>query len=288
MVKAKAKSKPTDSPSVIQLRQASLKLAGRWLWHDLDLAVKAGEFIAILGPNGSGKTSLLKVLLGLQPLNAGIVTVHGRPPRRGNPSIGYIPQQKSFDAGLPIRGRDLVRLGITGYHYGFGYEGGRSQLEAKVQQAIDAVGAASYADLPIGLLSGGEQQRLRIAQALVSQPSILLCDEPLLSLDLASQQSITKLIQDYRTASQAAVLFVTHEVNPVLPWVDRILYLANGRWVVDTPDKVLHSKTLSELYDTRIDVLRVRGRVLVVGAEDVALTASGAHHTHEGDIGDVH
>ena len=186
---------------------------------------------------------------------------------------------------LPIRGRDLVGLGVNGHRFGLG--GARHAMRL-VDQAIEAVDATSYASMPIGLLSGGEQQRLRIAQALVGKPSLLLCDEPLLSLDLSSQSKITSLLHDYRKKNGAAIIFVTHEINPVLPYVDRILYLANGRWLIDTPERVLQSKTLTKLYDTPIEVLHVRDRILVVGAEDVALTAAGMHHAHEKDIGDEH
>ncbi len=259
--------------NIVELKKASLKLGNRSLWNDLSMAVQAGEFIAILGSNGAGKTSLLQVLLGLQELTSGRALIDDAAPRKGNEIIGYIPQQRSFDKSLPLRGRDLVTLGLNGQKYGFG----RVSLSAnkQIDAAIKQVEATHYANKPIGPLSGGEQQRLRIAQALVSQPKLLLCDEPLLSLDLASQKSITKLIHDYKESTGAAVLFVTHEINPILPWVNRVLYLAGGRWVIDTPDNVLQSETLSTLYGTPIDVLKVRGRVLVVGAEDETLH----HHT---------
>jgi len=271
--------------TLIELRDATLARGGRELWRNLDVTVSGGEFIAVLGPNGAGKTSLLKVLLGLVPLAKGSVMIDGRPAERGNEQIGYIPQQKNFDATLPIRGRDLVSLGVNGNRYGFG---GRRHTARLVDHAIKAVGATRYASQPIGLLSGGEQQRLRIAQALAGQPELLLCDEPLLSLDLTSQGMVTSLLDDYRKEKNAAVIFVTHEINPVLPYVDRILYFAGGRWVIDTPERVLRSEILSELYGTPIDVLHIHDRVLVVGVEDEALTAAGVHHTHEGDIRDEH
>lgn len=257
---------------VVHLKDAWLQRGGRTIWKDLDLTVKPGEFIAVLGPNGSGKTSLLKVLLGLLPLDRGSVLIDGQPVRKGNKRVGYIPQHKNFDPYLPVRGRDLVQLGVNGHRYGIA--GNRKAVSAEIDKALRDVGADRYASMPIGLLSGGEQQRLRIAQALVGQPSLLLCDEPLLSLDLASQRTITELINDYRMRQDAAVIFVTHEINPILPWVDRVLYMANGRWVADKPDKVLRSKTLSKLYDTPIEVIRLKNRILVTGAED----ATAAHH----------
>lgn len=274
-----------DNKNLVELIDAGLERDGRRLWQGLDTAIKPGEFVAILGPNGAGKSSLIKVLLGLLPLTSGEARIAGKAPERGNEQIGYIPQQKGFDAMLPIRGRDLVELGINGHKFGLG---GKHQATHLVDRAIDAVGATNYATMPIGLLSGGEQQRLRIAQALVGRPDILLCDEPLLSLDLASQSKVTSLLNQYRKEHRAAILFVTHEINPVLPYVDRVLYLAHGHWVIDTPNRVLQSKTLTKLYGIPIEVLRIQERVLVVGAEDDALTTAGIHHAHEQEIGDEH
>jgi zinc/manganese transport system ATP-binding protein len=264
---AKPKTKESD---LLALENARLTLGGRTLWKDLSFRVRGGEFIAVLGPNGAGKSSLLRVLLGTIPVTAGTVALFGKDPERGNELVGYIPQQKSYDPTLPLRGRDLVQLGLNGYRYGMQRLSGADKQ--RLNKVIAAVGASAYADNPIGLLSGGEQQRLRIAQALVSEPRLLLCDEPLLSLDLSSQQTVTSLINAYRREHDAAVLFVTHEVNPVLPYIDKILYIANGKWVLDTPDKVLNSDTLSELYGAPIEVLHVHNRVLVVGTEDAGTT----------------
>jgi zinc/manganese transport system ATP-binding protein len=264
------------SAGIIRLERATLRRGKRTLWTDLDLSVSPGEFITVLGPNGSGKTSLLKVLLGLLPLSQGTVDILGRPVSRGNDRIGYILQQKGFDADVPIRGRDLVQLGATGNRYGFSPTG--SLEERRVDEAIEAVNASEYAGAPLGQLSGGQQQRLRVAQALVGKPDILLCDEPLLSLDVASQRAVTKLIDTYRREHQACVIFVTHEINPVLQYTDRILYLANGRWAVDRPDAVLRPDTLSKLYGTAIDVVRTKNRVLVLDTDD---TAAGGHHGGE-------
>ena len=221
----------------IRLADAALRFGERMLWDDLNLDVAAGEFLAVLGPNGSGKTSLLKVLLGLLSLSAGSVEVCGQEPRRGSSVVGYIPQQKSFDRDLPLRGRDLVRLGLDGHRWGVGLP--RRRDATAVAEVIAAVGATTYADAPIGLLSGGEQQRLRIAQALLGDPKVLLCDEPLLSLDLQHQQAVSALIDARRRQAGTSVVFVSHEVNPILPMVDRVLYLVGGRWAVGTPDEVM-------------------------------------------------
>ncbi len=261
----------------ISLRGAALRFGDRTLWAGLDLDVEPGEFLAVLGPNGSGKTTLLRVLLGLQPLHAGEVLVEGRPPRRGSAAIGYVPQQKALPEDLTLRARDLVGLGLDGDRLGLGLRG-RGERRRRVRTALESVGAAGYANAPVGRLSGGELQRLRVAQALVGDPAVLLCDEPLLSLDLAHQRVVTSLIEQRRRTADTAVLFVTHEINPVLQFVDRVLYLVDGRFRVGTPDEVMTSEALSELYRTDVDVLRLRGRLVVVGTDAVPHTGDDHHH----------
>src|SRR5690348_12132975 len=227
---------PAVAPTVA-LRGAGLSYASRRLWQDIDLSVAPGEFVAVLGPNGSGKTSLVKVLLGLTDLTSGSVEICGAPPKRGSNRIGYVPQQKGFDRAVPIEGVDLVGLGLDGHRWGFGLPSARRRR--RVDAAVAAVGASGFARSPVGRLSGGEQQRLRVAQALLGDPELLLCDEALLSLDLKHQREVVELIDAQRRASRIAVLFVTHEINPILPVVDRVLYLVGTRWTVGTPDEVL-------------------------------------------------
>ncbi|WP_437126558.1 metal ABC transporter ATP-binding protein [Nocardia mangyaensis] len=253
--------------AAIRLRAATLSFGERVLWRDLDLDVAPGEFIAVLGPNGSGKTSLLRVLLGRLELSSGTAQVAGEQASVGNSGIGYVPQQKTIDAGVQMRGVDLVGLGVDGHRWGLGWRR-RGERARKVEAAIDAVGARRFAHAPLDTLSGGEQQRLRVAQALVGDPSVLLCDEPLLSLDLANQRLVAELVDRRRREHDTAVLFVTHEINPILPLVDRVLYLVDGEFRIGTPDEVMTSETLSELYDTEVEVLRVRGRLVVVGTGD--------------------
>jgi zinc/manganese transport system ATP-binding protein len=255
--------------AVAELRAAAIRLGGRTLWDSLDLNVGAGEFVAVLGPNGAGKTTLLKVLLGLLELSAGTAAVAGLPPREGRDRVGYVPQLRAFDRELPLRGRDLVALG---------YDGPRREARAVVSAALAAVDAERYADAPIGRLSGGEQQRLRIAQALLGHPPLLLCDEPLLSLDISHQQEMTALLDRRRREDGTAVVFVTHEINPVLPYVDRVLYLAGGRWAIGSPADVFTSERLSELYGATIDVVRVRDRIVVLGADGEIEACH--HHVH--------
>jgi zinc/manganese transport system ATP-binding protein len=251
--------------SAIRLRDARVQYGERVLFEHLDLEVEPGEFLAVLGPNGAGKTTLLRVLLGLTELTSGTVEIDA--------PVGYIPQQHAFARDLPIRGRDLVQLGLDGHR--FGVPSTAKRTRAAVDAALDAVGARHYANSAIGRLSGGEQQRLRVAQALVADPNILLCDEPLLSLDLSQQQVVSELIDRRRREANTAVLFVTHEINPILQYVDRVLYLVGGQWAIGAPGEVLTSERLSALYGTSVDVVEVRDRIVVIGAEE------HAHHLHD-------
>lgn len=266
----------SPQPPTVRLRAATQRFGGREVWSGLDLEVAPGEFLAVLGPNGSGKTTLLKVLLGLLRLSEGTVEVGGTEPRRGSHLVGYVPQQKAFDRDIPLRGRDLVRMGLDGHRWGTGLP--NRVARRRVEQILAEVGATGYADAPLGRLSGGEQQRLRIAQALIGDPQVLLCDEPLLSLDLSHQQAASALIDRRRREHNTSVLFVTHEINPILPMVDRVLYLVGSRWAIGAPSEVLTSERLSALYGTPIDVLRVRGRIVIVGTPDAAHGDDGHHH----------
>ncbi|OCG73492.1 metal ABC transporter ATP-binding protein [Microbacterium sediminis] len=258
---------------LLEIRGAALRLRGRELWSGLDLDVRPGEFIAVLGPSGSGKTTLMRAILGLRELSEGSIRVAGQPARRGNRRIGYIPQQLPFPADTSLRARDLVGLGINGARFGLPIppRGARARVDA----LLEAVGATGYADSPVGRLSGGEQQRLRVGQALADDPRLLLCDEPLSSLDLANQQAVTAIIEAQR-AKGAAVLFVTHDVNPILNKVDRILYIAGGRFMLGTPAEVLQTSVLSDLYGAPVHVLRAGSQLVVVGIPD-----ADPHHAHE-------
>ena len=267
---------------VVDLSGARLAFGDRVLWDELNLAVRAGEFIAVLGPNGTGKTSLLKVLLGELPLSAGTVTVAGRPVTEGSDLIGYVPQHRAIDPGLTLRGSDLVGLGLDGHRWGVTSlrPSERSRRSAAVQTALRQVNADRLASVPVGVMSGGELQRVRIAQALASDPVLLLCDEPLLNLDPANARLVSALIDQRRRDANTAVLFVTHEVNPVLPYVDRVLYLVDGRFQVGTVDEVMTSDTLSRLYRADIQVVKVHGRYVVVG-EHIDHSGHTSGHTHE-------
>jgi zinc/manganese transport system ATP-binding protein len=258
---------------------AAVAFGNRVLWRDLDLDLAPGEFLAVLGPNGAGKSTFLKAVLGEQRLTAGDLRIAGRPVSRGARGVGYVPQQRSMDAATPLRARDLVGLGVDGHRWGVGRRSAADRR--RVDEALAAVGAAAYADAPIGLLSGGEQQRVRIAQALATDPQLLLCDEPLLSLDPRHQQAVAQIIDRRRREFGTAVVFVTHEINPVLEMVDRVLYIAEGRHRVGRPGEVMTSAVLSDLYQTPVDVLEIRGRLVVVGTPD---QPGGCEHHDDSDL----
>lgn len=263
---------------VLSISGAALERDGRVLWEGLDLDVQPGELIAVLGPSGSGKTTLLRAILGLDRLSAGTVTAlgvrrqaQGSSGRPGSRAIGYVAQQRPLPRDTALRGRDLVQLGVDGHRFGLPIP--RRGTRARVDALLAAVGASRFGGRAAGVLSGGEQQRLRVAQALADEPRLVLCDEPLTSLDLANQQAVVALIDRHRREKDAGILFVTHDINPILDRVDRILYLANGRFTLGTPDEVLTTEVLSRLYGIPVFVLRAGGRLVVVGAPD----ADGPH-----------
>jgi zinc/manganese transport system ATP-binding protein len=267
--------------AVVSLRGAAVRVGGRVVWEGVNLDVGPGEFVAVLGPNGVGKSTLLKVLLGLLPLSAGTVSVLGRPAGSANRDVGYLPQRRSFDPGLRIRGVDVVRLGLDGDRWGVPLPGGgarRRSARARVAELVDLVGASAFAERPIGELSGGEQQRLLIAQALARQPSMLLLDEPLDSLDLPNQAAVAGLVERICKDAGVAVLIVAHDVNPILTYLDTVVYLAHGGAVSGLPEAVITSATLSELYETRIEVLETSdGRLVVVGQPEATSYHPGLH-----------
>ena len=272
---------------MIELTGATVRLGGKRVFSDVSLHVGTGQFVAVLGPNGAGKSTLMRVILGLVKLQAGSVTVLGRAPAQARSAIGYLPQRHGFDSSTRIRGIDLVRLGLDGARWGIPLpipltkaSRDRRQAESeRVAETIALVGATSYAHRSIGELSGGEQQRLLIAQALVRSPQLLILDEPLDSLDLPNQAAVAALLRRICTTQGVSVLLVAHDVNPLLGYLDQVIYMAGGRAMSGPVEEVITSSTLSQLYGAPIEVLRTQdGRMVVFGQPE----APHVHgHRHE-------
>jgi zinc/manganese transport system ATP-binding protein len=253
---------------LLRLDGIGVRLGGREILRDVSFTVRAGEFTGLIGPNGAGKTTLLKVILGLQAPTAGQVLLNGgpRPRRGGGRLIGYVPQKLSIDPDMPLRARDVVALGIDGNRLGLPLpSAARREL---VAEALRAVGAETYADARVGELSGGEQQRVMIAHAVISRPQLLLLDEPLANLDLRSEQGIVAVLARLAREQQIAVLISAHDMNPLLRETDTVVYVAAGRAAAGRTDDVIRTEVLSALYGSHVDVLHVHGRVLVVAGEE--------------------
>jgi zinc/manganese transport system ATP-binding protein len=249
---------------VLRVERVSVSLAGRPVLRDVSFTVGSWELTGLIGSNGAGKTTLFRVILGLVSPREGRVLVAGHPLDRRNPLIGYVPQKIALDPDVPLRARDLVGLGLDGHRFGFPLPSRRRRM--LVEEILDAVDATGFADARVGSLSGGEQQRVMIAHALIGRPKLLLLDEPLANLDIRSGQEVTTLLSRIARRQGVAVLISAHEMNALLPVMDRVVYLAAGRAASGTTAEVVTTETLSALYGHHVDVLRVHGRILVVAS----------------------
>ncbi len=266
----------------VDLQDAAVRLGARTILSEVSLTVGRGQFVAVLGPNGAGKSTLMRAILGLVPLSGGRAGVLGTTPAQARTRIGYLPQRHGFGRGTRIRGIDLVRLGLDGARWGLDLpltaaaRARRRNGHERIRSMIELVGATAYAERPIGELSGGEQQRLLIAQALVREPEMLILDEPLDSLDIPNQIAVAALLRRICTLQQVAVLLVAHDVNPLLGYLDLVAYLAAGRALSGIVDEVITPPRLSDLYGAPVEVLRTAGgRLVVVGQPEAP-----HHHGH--------
>ena len=253
-------------PDLLALDDIGVRLGGRQVLSDVTFSLRKGEFTGIIGPNGAGKTTLLRVILGLLEPSGGRVLIDGEPvDSKSKSAIGYVPQKLVIDPDMPLRARDVVGLGLDGHRLGFAFPS--RQRRDRIEAALSDVGAARYADARVGELSGGEQQRVLIAHALISRPKLLLLDEPLANLDLKSEQEIVAVLGRLAREQQIAILLSAHDMNPLLGVMDRIVYVANGRAATGATDEVVTSEGLTRLYGHHVDVVRVHNRVLVVAGE---------------------
>lgn len=267
--------------AAIALRDVRLVLGDRIVLDGISLSIASGEFIGVLGPNGSGKTTMMRAVLGLIPVGQGTIRVLGLPATRGNPAIGYMPQTRATTAVARLSGRDFVASVVDGHRLGLPIAGRAAQAE--VERVLDLVGARTLARRPLAEISGGERQRLLLAQSLIGNPRLLLLDEPLISLDPGHQTDVIGLVRSLQRELGITVLLSAHELNPLLGAIDRVLYLGNGQAALGTVDEVITGPVLSRLYGSDIEVLRLNGRVFVM---------SGSHHVegdgHRHDTGSPH
>ena len=265
--------------SAVEFRGVHLALKDRPILSGVNLDIGAREFVGVLGPNGAGKTTLMRAVLGLVPPGRGTIRVLGRPAARGNPAIGYMPQVRGAVASMRLSGWDFVAGVVDGHRLGLPLLG--KAARAEVDRALDLVGARDLARRPLTQTSGGERQRLLLAQALIGRPRLLLLDEPLISLDPHHQRGVVELARSLQAELGITVLFSAHELNPLLGALDRVLYLGRGQAALGTVDEVITGPVLSRLYGSEIDVVRVKGRIFVM---------SGRHdtecHDHRHDAPD--
>lgn len=274
--------------SVIALDHVTLRVGSRIVLSDVSFDIEAGEFIGVLGPNGAGKTTLMRAVLGLLPPTSGSVKVFGHTPERGNPAIGYLPQLRTVLPDLRVRGLDFIASSLNGERWGLPsfslYD--RSMIE----ETLDAVGARDLAARPLSDMSGGERQRLLLAQALIGQPKLLLLDEPLISLDARHQEVAIDVVRKVCRERKITVLFSAHELNQLLGTLDRVLYLGNGQAVLGAVEEVVTAPVLSRLYGTEIQVVRADDHIFVMSrGRDVERTDHlHDHHGHGHEHGQHH
>ncbi len=266
--------------SAVALEHVTLQLGGRAVLSDVSFEIQAGEFIGVLGPNGAGKTTLMRAILGLLAPGAGRIKVFGQPPECGNPAIGYLPQLRTVLPDLRIRGRDVIAGSLNGERWGLALSSRRDRL--MVEETLEAVGAHELANRPLAEMSGGERQRLLLAQALIGSPRLLLLDEPLISLDARRQEIAIDVVRRVCRERKITVLFSAHELNQLLGTLDRVLYLGNGHAVLGSVEEVVTAPILSKLFGTEIQVLRADGHIFVMSRGlDVERTDHLHDHGHE-------
>jgi len=269
--------------AAVELENATLRIGGRTVLRDVSFAVRPGEFIGVLGPNGSGKTTLMRAVLGLCPPVAGSLRVFGAEPHRGDPAIGYLPQTRTVIPDLRVRGLDFIGASLAGHRWGLPAHD--SAGRRMIGEALDAVGARELATRPLSEMSGGERQRLLLAQALIGNPKLLLLDEPLIMLDARHQEVAIDVVRKVCRERGITVLFSGHELNQLLGAIDRVLYLGNGQAVLGAIDEVVTGPVLSRLYGAEIEVVRAGGHIFVMSrGRDV----ERVEHMHDHDHGHGH
>ena len=257
----------TVEPAIVTGKDVVAGYPDKVVWRGATFNLNRGELVAVIGPNGAGKTTLFRLLLGLQQPISGTIKIFDESPKRGNPRIGYVPQRHVIDSETNVECLELVHLASCGHQWGF-HLSAKAGRQAALK-ALQAVGAADLAPKSLNALSGGELQRVFLAEALVSDPDILLLDEPLSNLDIRRAQELVQLVDRVVRSRNVTALLVAHDINPLLPYLNKVVYIANGKVATGTPREVLTSERLSELYDTHVEVIHdSRGNVAIIGIED--------------------
>ncbi|MEI9914003.1 MAG: ATP-binding cassette domain-containing protein [Candidatus Saccharibacteria bacterium] len=255
--------------SIVQANNLTAGYGQKKIWSGANFTIQPGEFVGVLGPNGAGKTTLFRLLLGLSKPLSGELKLFGQVPKRGSPRVGYVPQRRPVDQQLKLEALELVRLGVSGDQWGFASPRQARAERASAMEALRQVDAVDLAHRSLGQLSGGELQRIFLAQALIGKPDLLLLDEPLANLDIRREVELIHLITKVAKTENVAVLLIAHDINPLLPVVDKLIYFVNGQVANGPPDKIITNKTLSNLYGAPIEVLSdSRGRLAVLGTEE--------------------
>lgn len=271
----------------VEFNNVSLRVGGRAVLSDISFSIRAGEFIGVLGPNGAGKTTLMRSILGLLPPASGTVRVFGQTPARGNPAIGYLPQLRTVHPDLRVSGFDFIASSREGQRWGLPLHSAKDR--AAIVATLEAVGARDLASRPLSDMSGGERQRLLLAQALIGNPQLLLLDEPLISLDARHQEVAIDVVRNVCRERGITVMFSAHELNQLLGTLDRVLYLGNKRAELGTVEEVVTAPVLSRLYGTDIQVVRAEGHIFVMSrGRDVERDAHMHDHDHGHDHGHGH
>jgi zinc/manganese transport system ATP-binding protein len=250
----------------IDVQQISVHLDGKTILNEMSFQIKSGEFIGILGPNGAGKTTLFRVLLDLLQPQSGKVVIADR----NKAIIGYVPQSRQIDPDMPMLAWDFVCLGLP--HPLRPWLNRKDKL--MVEEAMELTGSASLARKSIGQLSGGERQRVFLAQALVRQPLILLLDEPTSNLDPGAQEIMASLVNAICRKRQISVLLISHDVNLINRYADRILYITPGQYAMGTVEEVMQTEVLQQLYGSSVEVIYMGDMLYIVTKE----------HTETSDI----
>jgi zinc/manganese transport system ATP-binding protein len=259
-----------QSTEIARAEHLQVGYQGHTVWSDANFEIRRGEFVAVIGPNGAGKTTLFRLLLGLIRPDQGNVELFGARPRRGNPRIGYVPQSHTVDRDTNVEASQLVRLGYAGNRWIPSITPTRYRNERDaVASALESVGATELGKKALGELSGGELQRIFLAEALAGNPELLLLDEPLASLDIRRAEELVQLVNGLVRTRHVATLLVAHDINPLIHCLDKVIYIANGRVATGTPEQVLTTESLTDLYGVRVEVLHdSRGNMVIVGGED--------------------